>query len=66
MPPLKQLLWIRSTSRGIIDKSPDLAPYEFFLFGSMKGKLGGRQYETPEDLFCEVRSIIEGIRRTFR
>jgi hypothetical protein len=43
--------------------SPDLAPFDFYLFGFIKGKVVGRQYETPEDLFCEVKSIIEGIPR---
>jgi transposase len=42
--------------------SPDLASYDFFLFGYIKGKLMGKQYETPEDLVSEVRNIIEAIR----
>jgi hypothetical protein len=41
--------------------SPDLTPCDFFLFGSVKGKLLGKQYETPEDRISEVRNIIEGI-----
>jgi hypothetical protein len=42
--------------------SPDLAPCDFFLFGYVKGKLMGKQYETSEDLVSEVRNMIEGIR----
>jgi hypothetical protein len=42
--------------------SLDLAPCDFFLFGYLKGKLVGKQYETPEDLVSEVRTIIDGIR----
>jgi hypothetical protein len=41
--------------------SPDLAPCNFFLFGYVKEKLVGKQYETPEDLVSEVRNIIEDI-----
>jgi hypothetical protein len=41
----------------------DMASCDFFLFGYVKGKLVGKQYETPEDLISEVRNIIEGIRR---
>jgi hypothetical protein len=41
--------------------SPDLAPCDFFLFGYLKQELAGRQYETPADLFSEVRGIIRGI-----
>jgi histone-lysine N-methyltransferase SETMAR len=42
--------------------SPDLALYGFFLFICVKGKLVGKQYETPEDLVSEVRTLIKGIR----
>jgi hypothetical protein len=41
--------------------SLDLAPCDFFLFGSVKRKLVGKQYETPEDFVSEVRKIIERI-----
>jgi hypothetical protein len=44
--------------------SRDLAPCDFFLFGYVKGKLVGKQYETPEDLVSEVRNIIGGSART--
>jgi histone-lysine N-methyltransferase SETMAR len=42
--------------------SPDLASCGFFLFGSVRRKLVRKQYEMPEDLFSDVRNIIEGIR----
>jgi hypothetical protein len=42
--------------------STDLALCDFFLFGYVKRKLVGNQYETREDLVSEVRNIIEGIR----
>jgi hypothetical protein len=42
--------------------SPDLAPCDFFLFGYVKAKSMGKQYETPEHLVSEVRNIIERIR----
>jgi hypothetical protein len=42
--------------------SPDLAPYDFFVFGYIKGKLLGTQYPKPEDLVSQVRNSIEGIR----
>jgi hypothetical protein len=41
--------------------SPDLAPCDFFLIGYVKGRLVGKDYETPEDLFCEVTNIIQSI-----
>jgi hypothetical protein len=42
--------------------SPDLAPYDFFLFGYIKGRLVGKQYGTPEHLVSEMSTIIGGIR----
>jgi hypothetical protein len=41
---------------------PDRAPCNFFLFGSIKGKLVGKQHEMPENLVSEVSNIIEAIR----
>jgi hypothetical protein len=41
--------------------SPGLAPCDFFLFGSVKEKLVGKQNETPEDLVSDVRNAIERI-----
>jgi hypothetical protein len=46
--------------------SPDLAPCDFFLFGYLKQELVDRQYETPADLFSEVRRIIRGISQDVR
>jgi hypothetical protein len=42
--------------------SPDLAACDLFLFGYVKGKFMGKQYEMSEHLVSEVRNIIEGIR----
>jgi hypothetical protein len=39
--------------------SPNRAPCDLFLFENLKGKLVGKQYETPEDLASEMRNIIE-------
>jgi hypothetical protein len=30
--------------------SPDLAPFDFFLFGVLKGELSGHTYESPDEL----------------
>jgi transposase len=41
--------------------SPDLAPSNFFLFGALKGQLGGRIFESPDELveaICEIASAI--------
>lgn len=38
--------------------SPDLAPSDFFLFGYMKFLLEGKEFETPEGLFAEVKNIL--------
>jgi hypothetical protein len=40
---------------------PYLAPCDFFLFGYLNGMLAERQYETPEDLFSQMRGIIQDI-----
>jgi histone-lysine N-methyltransferase SETMAR len=45
--------------------SPDLAPCDFFLFGSVKGKLAGKRYATRDDLVSKVRRFIAGIRPDF-
>jgi hypothetical protein len=42
--------------------SPDLAPCDFCLFGCVKRKLMGKQYEIRDHLVSELRNIIEGIR----
>jgi hypothetical protein len=41
--------------------SPDRTPCDFFLFGCIKGKVVGKQYETSEDLVSEVGNNIDGI-----
>ena len=38
--------------------SPDLAPSDFFLFGYLKMKLEGRNFESDEELFKETCSIL--------
>jgi histone-lysine N-methyltransferase SETMAR len=45
--------------------SPDLASCNFFLFGYVKGKLVGKQYETPEHLVSEVEILMMASARTF-
>jgi hypothetical protein len=45
--------------------SPYLALRNFFLFRYLKRRLTERQWDTPENLFAEVRDIIQGISRTF-
>ena len=51
--------------------SPDLAIFDFFLFGFLKMKLEGSSIESPVDLKVAVEEIISGIgyetwRRVFR
>ena len=41
--------------------SPDLAPSDFFIFGYIKGKLGGRSFDKREDLYEEISSILNSI-----
>jgi hypothetical protein len=43
--------------------SPDMTPYDFILFGCVKRKLMGKQYETLEDRVSEVRNTLEDSRR---
>jgi hypothetical protein len=43
--------------------SPDLAPWDFFLFGYGKGKLMGYGAETPSELFVRIRVILGEIPR---
>jgi histone-lysine N-methyltransferase SETMAR len=44
--------------------SPDLAPSDFYLFGTIKGKRQGKKFATPDDLVSEVISIVAFISRT--
>jgi hypothetical protein len=43
--------------------SPDLAPSDFFLFGSVKGKLMGYRAESPSELLVRIRVILAEIQR---
>jgi hypothetical protein len=43
--------------------SPDLAPSDFFLFGSVKGKLMGYHAKTPSELLVRLRVILAEIPR---
>jgi transposase len=43
--------------------SPDLAPCDFYLFGHVKGRLTGRQFESREDLFEAIRNILTAFPR---
>jgi hypothetical protein len=43
--------------------SPDLAPSDFFVFGSVKGKLMGYRAETPSELLVRIRVILAEILR---
>jgi hypothetical protein len=52
-----------------IEQSPyrtGRVPCHFFLFRCLKGMSAERQCETPEDLFSEVRGIIQGISQDLR
>ena len=51
--------------------SPDLAIFDFFLFGYVKQKLRGKVFPTLNDAVEEMRSVIDGIsaqmwKETFR
>ena len=39
--------------------SPDLAPYDFWLFSKLKEKLGGCRYETIEEMKEAVTKVID-------
>jgi transposase len=38
--------------------SPDLAPYDFFLFPKMKIKLKGRRFDTVEEIQAESQKVL--------
>jgi hypothetical protein len=42
---------------------PDLTPLDFFLFGSVKGKLMGCRTETSSELLVRIRVILAEILR---
>ncbi|GFO44206.1 histone-lysine N-methyltransferase SETMAR [Plakobranchus ocellatus] len=41
--------------------SPDLAPSDFHLFGSLKRHLGGMAFETEDDLISELRNWFDNL-----
>jgi hypothetical protein len=43
--------------------SPDLAPYDFFLFPKMKLKLKGCWFDTTEDIQAETRKVLDTDRK---
>jgi hypothetical protein len=43
--------------------SPDLAPWNFCLFGYVKGKLMGYRAETPSELLVRIRVVLAEIPR---
>jgi hypothetical protein len=45
--------------------SPDLTPCDFFFFRYVKGKLVGKQYETPDDFVSEVEILLRASAWTF-
>jgi transposase len=42
--------------------SPDLAPSDFFLFGYLKGKMQGLEFDSPEALLAWIRAEMATIR----
>jgi transposase len=41
--------------------SPDLAPYDFYLFSHVKHCLRGQSFETADELFLAIDAILRGI-----
>ena len=41
--------------------SPDLAPCDFYLFGHLKSLLEGKVFTNDNDLYCEVKAILNSI-----
>lgn len=41
--------------------SPDLAPSDFYLFGKVKHALQGQEFESEEDLFQGIQTVLIGI-----
>ena len=44
--------------------SPDLAPSHFFLFGYLKMRLEGRDFNSDEELFMEASKVLQAIPNT--
>jgi hypothetical protein len=43
------------------DYSPDVAPSDFFLFGHLKGEMGGFTANSPTGILSEIRRIFQEI-----
>jgi hypothetical protein len=43
--------------------SPDLAPYDFFLFPKTKLKLKGRRFDTIEEIQAESQTVLDTDRK---
>jgi transposase len=41
--------------------SPDLAPCDFFLFGYLKGKLIGPEFDSPDALIAWIKATFEAL-----
>jgi transposase len=41
--------------------SPDLAPSDFFLFGHLKGKMIGREFDSPDALIAWIKATFEAL-----
>ncbi|GFN97620.1 histone-lysine N-methyltransferase SETMAR [Plakobranchus ocellatus] len=56
--------WLQCYSREILPHpahSPDLAPSDFNLFGTLKRHLGGMAFETEDDLISELRNWFDNL-----
>jgi hypothetical protein len=51
----------RAERRPDPDYSADLAPGDFFLFGSIKGRVSDCNFEGPEDLLSAITDIFTGV-----
>jgi hypothetical protein len=43
--------------------SPDLAPYDFYLFGHVRGLLRGESFETGERLLSAIEDILKSLEK---
>jgi hypothetical protein len=41
--------------------SPDIAPFDFFLFPKMKLKLKGRRFDTTEEIQAESQRVLDTV-----
>jgi hypothetical protein len=68
--PHRASLIARNLEANRITASPrpavwqDLAPFDFFLFGALRGQLSGRIFESREELVEAIRQIASAIPRT--